>query len=54
MTAEAGGKAWLRYAALGAVALVMLYPLLWLVGASFKSNAAIFTEAGFWPSRFDF
>ncbi len=54
MTAEAGGKAWLRYAALGLVALVMLYPLLWLVGASFKSNADIFTQAGFLPSRIDF
>lgn len=48
------GHPLLRYAALGLVALVMLYPLLWLVGASFKSNAAIFTEAGFWPSRIDF
>jgi oligogalacturonide transport system permease protein len=32
----------------------MLYPLLWLVGASFKSNAEIFSEVGFWPSRLDF
>ena len=48
------GRAWPRYVALGAVALVMLYPLLWLVGATFKSNAEIFTEVGFWPSRFDF
>jgi oligogalacturonide transport system permease protein len=43
-----------RYLSLFTVALVMLYPLLWLVGASFKSNAEIFTEIGFWPSRFDF
>jgi oligogalacturonide transport system permease protein len=33
----------------------MLYPLLWLVGASFKSNAQIFSEVGFWPGQsFDF
>ncbi len=44
----------LRYTALLAVALVMLYPLLWLVGASFKSNAEIFTEVGFLPDRLDF
>jgi oligogalacturonide transport system permease protein len=44
----------LRYMALGAVGFVMLYPILWLVGASFKSNAEIFSEIGFWPSRFDF
>ena len=37
-----------------AVAVVMLYPLVWLVGASFKSNAQIFSEVGFWPERFDF
>jgi oligogalacturonide transport system permease protein len=44
----------LRYMALGAVGFVTLYPILWLVGASFKSNAEIFSEIGFWPSRFDF
>ncbi len=44
----------LRYLALGAVGLVMLYPMLWLVGASFKSNAEIFGDVGFWPSHFDF
>ncbi len=54
--ADAGtrGKALLRYTALLAVAVVMLYPLLWLVGASFKSNAEIFSEVGFWPSSFSF
>jgi oligogalacturonide transport system permease protein len=52
---EAGSAAaaWPRYVALGAVSLLMLYPLIWLVGATFKSNAEIFTEIGFWPSRFD-
>ena len=44
----------LRYVALSAVGLVMLYPLLWLAGASFKTNAEIFSEVGFWPARFDF
>jgi oligogalacturonide transport system permease protein len=44
----------LRYTALSAVGFVMLYPILWLVGASFKSNAEIFSEIGFWPSHFDF
>ncbi len=49
-----GKTPWLRYLMLGATALVMLYPLLWLVGASFKSNSEIFASAGFWPSRFSF
>ena len=44
----------LRYVALTTVGLVMLYPILWLVGASFKTNAEIFTEIGLWPSQFDF
>lgn len=44
----------LRYLALGVMGIVMLYPMVWLVGASFKSNAEVFTEIGFWPSRFDF
>lgn len=44
----------IRYVALTAVGLVMLYPILWLIGASFKSNAEIFSEIGFWPSSFDF
>jgi oligogalacturonide transport system permease protein len=44
----------LRTTLLLAVAVLMLYPLLWLVGASFKSNAQIFSEVGFWPDRFDF
>ena len=48
------GRAWPRYVALAVVALVMLYPLLWLVGATFKTNAEIFTEVGFWPHRLDF
>lgn len=48
------GNPLLRYVALGVVAVIMLYPLLWLIGASFKGNAEIFTEIGFWPSRFDF
>ena len=43
-----------RTTLLMAVAVVMLYPLLWLVGASFKSNAQIFSEVGFWPQSFDF
>jgi oligogalacturonide transport system permease protein len=47
-------SAFFRYTALIAVGLIMLYPLIWLVGASFKTNAEIFTELGFWPKQFDF
>lgn len=43
-----------RYGLLLLMGLVMLYPMIWLIGASFKTNAEVFTEIGFWPSRFDF
>lgn len=36
------------------LSLIMIYPLLWLVGASFKSNAEIFTSVWFVPRSFDF
>jgi oligogalacturonide transport system permease protein len=39
----------LRYAILIALGLVMLYPLIWLVGASFKTNSEIFASPWFWP-----
>lgn len=34
-------------------AVVMIYPLLWLVGASFKSNSEIFSSVSFIPSSID-
>lgn len=43
----------LSYFLLAAVSLVMLYPLLWLVGASFKTNEEIFGSVGFIPESFD-
>jgi oligogalacturonide transport system permease protein len=36
------------------VAVFMMYPIIWLVGASFKSNADIFTSIWFMPKAFDF
>ena len=44
----------LRYLVLTAVAVIMLYPILWLVGATFKTNNEIFTSVGFIPKRLDF
>jgi oligogalacturonide transport system permease protein len=39
----------IRYALLFGVGFLMLYPLIWLVGASFKTNSEIFSGAGFLP-----
>lgn len=44
----------IRYTILLLVGVVMLYPLLWLFGASFKSNNEIFTSINFIPKRLDF
>ncbi|MGL5542854.1 MAG: carbohydrate ABC transporter permease [Fusobacteriaceae bacterium] len=47
-------NAGIRYFLLILVGFIMLYPLIWLLGASFKSNSEIFTSAGFIPKQFDF
>lgn len=39
-----------RYTILFGVGFVMLYPLIWLIGASFKTNAEIFANPGFIPA----
>ncbi|MFV3076386.1 carbohydrate ABC transporter permease [Niveispirillum fermenti] len=38
-----------RYGVLIVVGLVMLYPLFWMVAASFKPNHEIFGSIGLWP-----
>ncbi|SKA10248.1 oligogalacturonide transport system permease protein [Pilibacter termitis] len=43
-----------RYVVLTVVAFIMLYPIFWLIGASFKENNEIFTSIGFIPKRIDF
>ena len=40
-----------RYSLLTIVGLIMLYPLIWLIGASFKPNSEIFADPGFWPDE---
>ncbi len=42
------------YSILSAGAVFMLYPVLWLIGASFKSNSEIFSSVWFIPENFDF
>ena len=40
-----------QYFVLIVVGFIMIYPLLWMVGANFKSNAEIFTGIGFIPKN---
>ena len=53
MTREQRAKisAFLRYTVLIIVGVIMVYPLLWMVGATFKTNSEIFTSAWFWPKN---
>ncbi|MCL2840352.1 MAG: carbohydrate ABC transporter permease [Defluviitaleaceae bacterium] len=57
MTKKAQINATLRYIILIAVGLILIYPLLWMIGSSFKENEHIFGSlailppAGYW--RFD-
>ena len=44
----------LKYVILIGVGFLMIYPLIWMVGASFKNNTEIFTSAGFIPKEVTF
>ncbi|MGG1552974.1 carbohydrate ABC transporter permease [Paenibacillus ferrarius] len=36
------------------IGLLMLYPVLWLISASFKPNTLIFSDTSLWPKEFTF
>ena len=42
------------YIILSVLGIFMIYPVLWLIGASFKSNSEIFSSIWFMPEKFDF
>ncbi len=41
----------LKYVVLIAVGFVMIYPLLWMIGATFKTNNEIFSGIGIFPKK---
>ncbi len=41
----------ISYILLLLLAFVMVYPLLWMIGACFKSNAELFTTMSLWPKN---
>ncbi|MDZ5077241.1 carbohydrate ABC transporter permease [Nesterenkonia sp. HG001] len=47
-------RRFLRHVILCGVALLMMYPLLWMLSSSVKPDANIFTEQGLWPSEWRF
>jgi multiple sugar transport system permease protein len=47
------GRRWLTHLALIAGALVMIYPLIWMVGGSFKDESDIFSQLNPLPSSLD-
>jgi oligogalacturonide transport system permease protein len=48
---QARVSAAIRYALLIVVGFIMIYPLLWLIGASFKTNEEMFASPWFWPQN---
>ncbi len=40
-----------RYSVLALIGLIMVYPLIWMIGASFKTNAEMFSSPSFWPKE---
>lgn len=53
-TFELNLNTFIRYTILTIIAVVMIYPIIWLVGATFKTNNEIFTSVNFIPKRIDF
>lgn len=53
MTKETKAKisTFIRYLLLILVGVIMVYPLIWMIGATFKTNSEIFTSAWFWPKN---
>ena len=47
-TAHKIGK-FFQYFVLIAVGIIMIYPLIWMIGATFKNNAEVFSGIGFIP-----
>jgi oligogalacturonide transport system permease protein len=53
-TSQLNINAIIRYTVLTIVAIIMIYPIIWLAGATFKTNNEIFTSVNFIPKRIDF
>jgi len=51
MTDSLRGTIWLKHAVTISIAFIMLYPVLWMVGSSFKPGYMIFSEIGLWPGQ---
>lgn len=43
---------WVKFIILLLFALIVLYPLIWMIGSSFKPEATIFTDLGIIPKHF--
>jgi oligogalacturonide transport system permease protein len=41
----------IRYTLLTVIGLAMIYPLIWMIGASFKNNSEMFSSPSFWPKE---
>lgn len=51
MTASLRRTIWLKHLVTIGIAFIMLYPVLWMLGSSFKPGYMIFSEIGLWPRQ---
>jgi multiple sugar transport system permease protein len=47
------GRPWIRHVVLILGAIVMVYPLVWMLASSIKPERLIFSDPGIWPSEID-
>ncbi|MIP45630.1 carbohydrate ABC transporter permease, partial [Salmonella enterica] len=55
MIGQRNSAAWVvaKHVLISGIAFVMLYPVLWMLGSSFKPGHMIFTETWFWPQEWN-
>ncbi|WP_270166635.1 carbohydrate ABC transporter permease [Paenibacillus sp. SYP-B4298] len=51
MTASLLRTVWIKHLVTIGIAFIMLYPVLWMLGSSFKPGHMIFSEIGLWPQQ---
>lgn len=55
MIGQRNSATWIvtKHVLISGIAFLMLYPVLWMLGASFKPGHMIFTETWFWPKEWN-
>ena len=54
MISRGKGRTLIYHVCIIGFGLILLYPLLWMISSSFRTDADIFNSVGFWPETFVF